>query len=129
MVKVIISNNTILHEGNFGINVVISHPISDIYITDCMFTNHTGNGMMNIGLPDSLDVVYIGKHKKTVFMIPIDVPDNVEGSFSVTIRDRQYTIDNTQYDNSPDVVGLYNTEQSAIECIPQIFRYNTIVNQ
>lgn len=124
MVKAYISNNNMLHTGNFGVNVVIDHPISDLSIDDFVFMDDTGNGMNGVILPDEIEIVYVGK--STYFMIPIELPDDVSGSFSVLLRNRMYTVDNTQYVSPQDAVDLPDTEQRSIECEEQIFYYRNI---
>jgi len=124
IVKAYISNNSILHEGNFGINVVIDHPISDVSINDFVFTSEFGNGVSGLVFPTEIEIAYEGD-SQTLFMLPVEVPDNVSGSFRVGMIDRQYTVDNSQYDNSSDTVDLPDTEQHSIECNEKVFSYNT----
>jgi len=125
MIKAIISNNEVVHTGNFGIHVSISHPISNISISDFIFEAVDGNGITGINLPDSLEQVYIGKYKQTLLMIPVDLPDNVSGSFKVSMQNKLYTLDNTQYDASSAAVILPDTEQHSILCEEKIFIYVT----
>ena len=123
MIRAFLYNSHIIHRGSVNINVVIDHPISDISIDDFMFIPISGNGITNIELPDILVMSYVGSSKQTLFMIPLEIPDNVNGSFLVRMRDRLYTVDNTQYDTTADAVDLPDTEQQLIKCIPQIFNY------
>lgn len=128
MIKADISNNDIVHVGNFGINVVINYPLSDLVIDDFIFTDLSGNGITDILFPDNLEIVYVGRSKQTLTIIPIDLPDDVEGSFSVSMRSREYTVDNTQYELLSDAVSIPATEHHSIECKSKIFRYNTFEN-
>ena len=122
MVKAIISNDETVHAGNFGINVVISHPISGLTIRDFVFQAESGNGITDIVLPADLEVAYL---PETVFMIPIEVPENVIGSFNVSMLSKLYTVDNTQYETSSEEVVLPPTEQQHIACEAKEFYYNT----
>ena len=125
MVKAVISNNEIIHEGNFGIHVTISHPIANLQVSDFVLRAVDGNGITGIELPDALEVAYLGKQKQTVLMLPIDIPDSVSGSFGVSMRDKEYAVDNIQYETSDTQVELPSTEQQRIQCDEKIFRYIT----
>ena len=121
MIKANISNNITIHKGVFCINISIDHPISDLDINDFIFEGLSGNGMNNIELPDQLETHNVSR--QTLCVILVELPDNVSGSIRVSIRDRQYTLDNTRYGISHEAVDVPDTEQHRIECIPKIFVY------
>ena len=125
MIKAILSNDSIVHRGNFGINVVIDRPIQDLSISDFVFTAVAGNGVTNIEFPESLDIVHVGKSRQMLFIIPVELPENVSGEFRVGMRDRLYTVDNTEYDSSSNAIGLSDTEQQSLACEEKVFAYNT----
>ena len=122
MIKAILSNDEVQHIGNFGINVVIDQPVSDLSMDDFLFEAVSGNGITNLEFPDELQVVHL---PETSLMIPVDLPDNVSGRFQVSMRDREYTVDNTQYDIDENAVDLPDTEQHSLRCEPKIYSYRT----
>lgn len=123
MIKAILSNDEVQHVGNFGINVVIDRPVSDLSMDDFLFEAVSGNGVTNLEFPDALEVVHL---PETALMIPIDLPDNVSGRFQVSMRDREYTVDNTKYDiEENNAVDLPDSEQHRLVCEPKIYSYRT----
>ncbi|MYB02286.1 hypothetical protein F4X90_21815 [Candidatus Poribacteria bacterium] len=122
MIKAILSNDETQHVGNFGINVVIDKPVSDLSINDFLFEAVSGNGITNVEFPSDLEVVHL---PETSLMIPVDLPDNVSGRFQVSMRDREYTVDNTQYDIDDNAVDLPEREQHRLQCEPKVFSYRT----
>ncbi|MDE0401693.1 MAG: hypothetical protein OXL96_28190 [Candidatus Poribacteria bacterium] len=125
MVKAVISNNDTIHRGNFSVNVAISHPIANLEVSDFTFEAVDGNGITGIEFPESLEVGYSGKSKQTLLAIPIELPDNASGSFRVRMRDKQYAVDNTQYEVTDDQDVLPATEEQRISCESKVFEYAT----
>lgn len=122
MIKAVLSNEEAQHFGNFGINVVIDKPVLDLSINDFLFEAVSGNGIMNIEFPDDLEVVHL---PETALMIPVDLPDNVSGRFQVSMRDREYTVDNREYGIDENAVDLPDREQHSLQCEPKIYSYRT----
>ena len=120
MLKANIYNDTTTHEGVFCVNVSINHIVSDLSISDFMFESVSGD-IDNIILPDDVSINYVGR--QTLCVILIEVPDDVIGSFRISMRDRQYTVDNDRYGISPEAIDVPDTEQYRIECSPKVFNY------
>lgn len=95
MIKANISNNLQVHNGDFGINIAIDKYVSDLTITDFLLEAIEGNGINNIVLPDALEIAYLEDPAQTLCMIPVEIPDNVSGSFRVNMQNRLYTVNNT----------------------------------
>ncbi len=124
MLKAVLSNNEDIHGGNFGINVVINHIVSDLSIDDFVFTADSGNGITNLVFPDAIEVAHVTEPNQTLCMIPVEVPEGALGSFEVSMRDRQYTVDWANSEISDRSVDLPDTEEFDLECVPKVFRYN-----
>lgn len=125
MIKAVLSNNDIVHEGNFGINVVIDKPVSDLSITDFIFVAESGNGITNIELPDNIETANGIRNKSTLCMIPVDLPENVSGSFRVSMQDRQYMVNNIELGISEDAINTPETELMSLVCDAKVFSYRT----
>jgi len=125
MIKANISNNDIIHNGDFGVNICINHPVINLSISDFLLESLSGNGVNNLLLPETLDITYTAEPVQTLLMIPIELPHNVDGSFRVYMQDKLYTVDNRKLDILPNSVGLPSTEKDHINCEPKIFEYNT----
>ena len=125
MLKAVISNNETVHCGNFGVNVVISHPVSDLTIADFVFEAVDGNGITGVELPDAIEVAYVGVSKQTSLMIPVELPEDVSGSFRVFMRSRMYLLDWTQYESEPDSLNPIVAEEQPLVCESKVFEYYT----
>ena len=125
MIKAMIYNNEILHTGNFGINVVISQSIINLVPNDFVFVAVSGNGTRDIIFPDDLEISYRKSPAQTLCLLPIELPEDVGGSFRVSMRDRLYTVDNAKLGLSDVAVGISDTEEHRIICDAKVFRYNT----
>ena len=119
-----IQKDETVHEGDFAINVAINAPIV-LSPTDFVFQTVFGDGFTGIVIPEILDISYLEDPVRMVIGIPIEVRENVSGSFRVYMLTKLYTVDNAQYGIAPTAVGLPSTEQQHIACQEKTFYYNT----
>ena len=122
MIKAIISNKSILYINDFSINIIIDKPIINLSIEDFIIQFISGT---HISIPSELEIKYAANSPKTLCMIPVELPDNSEGSFKIYMRTKLYTIDNRKIGISEDAVGVPNTEEQHIICEEKIFEYDT----
>lgn len=126
MIQANISNHDITHTSDFSIIININKPIIGLSVTDFLLQAVDGNGITNIEMPNTLEINYIDNPSQTLCTLPIELPENVIGSFRVCMQSKLYTLDNTKLGLSQDVIVIPNTEQIHILCDLKIFRYNTI---
>ena len=100
-----ITNHTTVHSGAFSINIVFDKSVTNFTKSDITFRAVSGNGITNLTFAE---ITGTG----TSYMLPVTVPNNVAGAFSVEI------------DGKVSVSGV----SQSVEATPRTFSYDTIPN-
>lgn len=128
MAKAHIHEDRTIHQGDFVVSIWIDCLVLDLTIDDVIFTSVSGNGITGVIPPDALKPIYIEEPYHTLFSMHVEVPDGVVGSFTVHVREREYTLDNMRegYLDHHHIVSIPEIEMVVISNsdIP-VFRYNT----